>query len=80
MAIHPADIKIKIVDGFQIEIPFQFFGNMLDNRVLGFWIGIKYTGNIDDDFGFFIVVGVIFFRVRVGCLEWVLEFLHGEYS
>ena len=36
VAIHPTDIEVEVANWLQQEIPFEFFGHVLDNRILGF--------------------------------------------
>ena len=34
--IDPADVEVEIVDGFVHDVPFKFFSNISDDRILGF--------------------------------------------
>ena len=38
VAIHPANIEVKVGNRFDDQVPFEFFGDVFDHRILGFWI------------------------------------------
>ena len=72
MPIDPADVEVEIVDGFVHDVPFKFFSNISDDRILGFWLGWDDTAEVDHDLVLFLPrVGVLGRRAFEGVLEWL---------
>ena len=38
MSIHPANIEVEVGNRLDDEVPFEFFGDVFDHRILGFCI------------------------------------------
>ena len=80
MAIDPADVEVEIIDGFVGYVPFKFFSNISDDRILGFLLESDHTTKVDKDLALFLVwVGVLASRGFERLLEWLHMNMGSEY-
>ena len=47
--IHPTNVEVQIIDAFVHYVPFKFFSNLSDDRILGFFLLSDFTTQVYDD-------------------------------